>query len=97
MMDDLNRASATDDSRKLVGRKDISDYTGWGIPAVIAAVVVIAGVLIFTATDPDRTRTAEYHNLNPKPASSQQAPAGDARGRAGKVPDANTPTAPRSP
>jgi hypothetical protein len=97
MMDDRDRISATDDSRKLVGRKDISDYTGWGIPAVIVAVVVIAGVLIFSATGPDRIRTAEYHNLNAKPASSQQAPAGDARGRAGKVPDANMPTAPRSP
>jgi hypothetical protein len=97
MMDDRDRISATEESRNLVGRKDISDYTGWGIPAVIAAVVVIAGVLIFTATNPDRIRTAEYHNLNAKPASSQQAPAGDARGRAGKVPDTNMPTAPRSP
>jgi hypothetical protein len=97
MMDDRDRISATDDSRKLVGRKDISDYTGWGIPAVIVAVVVIAGVLIFTAAGPDRTRTAEYHNLNSKPASSQPAPAGDARARAGKVPDANMPTAPRAP
>jgi hypothetical protein len=97
MMDDRDRASATDESRMLVGRKDISDYTGWGIPAVIAAVVVIAGVLIFSATGPDRTRTAEYHNLNAKPANSQQAPTSDARGRAGKVPDANMPTTPRAP
>jgi len=97
MMDDRDRTSGADDSRKLVGRKDISDYTGWGIPAFIAAVVVIAGVLIFSAASPDRTRTAEYHNLNSKPASSQQAPAGEARGRAGRVPDANMQTAPRSP
>jgi len=97
MMDDRDRASAADDSRKLVGRKDISDYTGWGIPAVIAAVVAIAGVLIFSAVSPERTRTAQYHNPNAKPASSQQAPADEARGRAGKVPDANMPTAPRSP
>jgi len=96
-MMDRDGANATEHSGKLVGRKDISDYSGWGIPAFIAAVVVIAGVLVFSAVDPERTRTAAYHNLNPKPASSQQAPAGDARGRADKVPDANTPTAPRSP
>ncbi|MEN3378287.1 MAG: hypothetical protein V7604_3642 [Hyphomicrobiales bacterium] len=81
-----------DGSRKLVGRKDISDYTGgWGIPAFIAAVVFIAGVLIFSAAGPERTRTATYNNL--KPASSQPSPAGEARGR--KVPNAEMPTAPR--
>ena len=63
-MMDRDGANATEHSGKLVGRKDISDYSGWGIPAFIAAVVVIAGVLVFSAVDPERTRTAAYHNLN---------------------------------
>jgi len=95
-MDDQDRC-VTDDSRKLVGRKDISDYAGWGIPAVIAAVVLVAGVLIFSAAGPDRTRTAAYHDVNAKPASRQHSPAGEARGRAAKIPNTDMPTAPRSP
>jgi hypothetical protein len=97
MMDDQDRIRATDDFRTIVGRKDISDYTGsWGIPAFIAAVVLIAGVIIiFTAAGPHRTRTAEYHNPNSKPASSQQSPTGEARGPAAKAPNADMPTAPR--
>lgn len=82
------------DSRKLVGRKDISDYTGgWGIPAFIVAVVFIAGVLIFSAAGPERTRTVAYNNLNLKPAGSQPSPAGEARGR--KIPNADRPAGQR--
>jgi hypothetical protein len=96
MMNDEERISASDGSRKLVGRKDISDYSGgWGIPAFIAAVVLIAGVVIFSAAGSDRTRTAEY-NLDAKPASSQPSPTGGARGRAAKIPNADVPTAPGS-
>jgi hypothetical protein len=96
MMDDQDRIRTTDDSRTIVGRKDISDYTGsWGIPAFIAAVLLIAGVIILTAAGPHRTRTAEYHNPNSKPASSQRSPTGEARGPAAKAPNADTPTAPR--
>ncbi|MEA2911940.1 MAG: hypothetical protein QOJ15_4021 [Bradyrhizobium sp.] len=96
MMDDQGRIRTADDSRTIVGRKDISDYTGsWGIPAFIGAVLLIAGVIIFTAAGPHRTRTAEYHNPNSKPASSQQPPTGEARGPAAKAPNAGMPTAPR--
>jgi hypothetical protein len=81
---------------KLVGRKDISDYTGgWGIPAFIAAVIVIAGVLIFSAAGPERTRTAAYNNPNLKPAGSQPSAVGGAHGRRIPNPDRSTP--PRVP
>jgi hypothetical protein len=97
MMDEQDPIGATDDSRKLVGRKDISDYTGgWGIPAAIAAVVLIAGVLFFSAAAPDRTRTAAYNNPSSNPASSQRSPSGDARAPAAKIPNADLPTAPGS-
>ena len=94
MMNDQERTRATDHARKLVGRKDISDYTGgWGVPAFIAAVVFIGGILIFSAAGPDRTRTAAYNNA--KPVSSQQSPTGAASGPAAKIPNADMPTAPR--
>jgi hypothetical protein len=94
MTDDQDRTRATNDSRKLVGRKDISDYTGgWGVPAFIAAVVFIGGILVFSAAGPDRTRTAEYDSA--RPASGQQSPTGAARGSGAKIPNADMPTAPR--
>ena len=94
MMDDQKPTRATDHARKLVGRKDISDYTGgWGVPAFIAAVVFIGGILIFSAVGPDRTRTAAYNGT--KPASSQQSPIAPARGPAAKIPNAELPATPR--
>jgi hypothetical protein len=93
MMDDRDRTRA-DDSRKLVGRKDISDYTGgWGVPAFIAAVIFIGGILVFSAAGPDRTRTAAYNSS--RPAGGQQSPNGAARGPATAIPNADMPTAPR--
>jgi hypothetical protein len=84
-----------DQDQKFVGRKDISDYSGgWGIPALLVAVVFIAGVVFFSAAGPHRTRTAAYNNPGSKPASSQQSPAGDARAPAAKIPNADMPRAP---
>jgi len=94
MIDDQERPHATDHARKLVGRKDISDYTGgWGVPAFIAAVVFIGAILVFSAAGPDRTRTAEYNGS--RPASSQQSPTGTVRGPGAKVPNADMPAASR--
>jgi hypothetical protein len=56
--------------------------------------MLIAGALIFSAAGPDRTRTAEYNNLNSKPSAS--APSTDISGPAAKVPNPDMPTAPRS-
>jgi len=71
-----------------------SEAPGWGIPLAFGALMLIAGALIFSAAGPDRTRTAEYNNLNSKPSAS--APSTDMRGPAAKVPNPDMPTAPRS-
>jgi hypothetical protein len=93
MMDD--RYSYNDQTRDRVGPRS---YVGsWGIPALIAAVVLIAGVLVFGAAGPDRTRTAEYNNLSSKPVSTGLSTTGDARGPAAKIPNTDMPTAPRTP
>lgn len=44
----------------------------WTVPAIIAAVILIAATLIFSSAGPDRTRTTE--NLNNPNASEQSAP-----------------------
>ena len=93
MMDD--RYSYNDRTRDRVGPKNYGP--GWGIPALIAAVVLIAGVLVFCAAAPDRTRTAEYNNLNSKQVSTGLSPTGDARGPTAKIPNTDMPTAPRTP
>lgn len=94
MMDDQKRPRATDQTRKLVGRKDIGDYTGgWGIPAFIAAVIFIGGILIFSAAGPDRTRTAEYNGS--KSTSGPQSAIDAARGPGAKIPNADMPATPR--
>jgi hypothetical protein len=51
------------------------DAPGWGLPIGIAAVALVAGILIFSAAGPDRTRTAQVNNPNAKPTASEQAPA----------------------
>ena len=49
----------------------------WAIPALVAAVVLVAAVLIFSATGPDRSHTADYKERNPIPYSSNsREPAG---------------------
>jgi hypothetical protein len=94
MSNEPNRVQKDDTPRGLVGRKDIADYSGiWGIATLIAVVVLIAGVLIFSAAGPDSTRTAAY---NAKPGS-QPAQTSEPRGRTNKTPNENMPTAPRSP
>jgi hypothetical protein len=96
MSDEENRVHP--EERRLVGRKDIADYSGsWAIAALIAAVVLIVGVLIFSAVGPDSTRTAAY---NAKPNSQSQT--SEPRGRAkvlneNKIPNETMPTAPRAP
>jgi hypothetical protein len=75
-------------------REPRTDAPGWGIPLAFGALMLIAGALIFSAAGPDRTRTAEYNNLNSKPSAS--APSTDTRGPAAKVPNPDMPTAPRS-
>lgn len=44
---------------------------GWALPIGISAVVLAAGILIFSAAGPDRTRTAQ--NNSPNPAAPQPA------------------------
>jgi hypothetical protein len=34
---------------------------GWAIPAVVFAVVLLAGAIIFASAGPDRTRTSEFN------------------------------------
>ena len=49
-----------------------NDSYGWGIPAAIAAVVLILGGLFFFSTDTNQTTTAS----NDRPAVTQSGPAG---------------------
>jgi hypothetical protein len=44
----------------------------WTVPAIIAAVILLAATLIFSSAAPDRTRTTE--NLTNPNASEQSAP-----------------------
>jgi len=62
-----------DQNRRLVPRPTDEDAPGWGIPLGIAAVAFVAGVIIFSAAGPDRTRTAQNNNLNPNTTASQPA------------------------
>ena len=92
MIDDRRdaRNRADDDG----ARERDTEAPGWGIPLAFGALMLIAGALIFSAAGPDRTRTAEYNNLNSKPSAS--APSTDMRGPAAKVQNPDMPTAPRS-
>ena len=91
MIDDRRDARRHDDDG---AREPRADAPGWGIPLAFGALMLIAGALVFSAADPDRTRTAEYNNLNSKPSAS--APSTDMRGPAAKAPNPDMPTAPRS-
>ena len=75
-------------------REPRTEAPGWAIPLAFGALMLIAGALIFSAAGPDRTRTAEYNNLNSKPSAS--APSTDTRGPAAKAQNPDMPTAPRS-
>jgi hypothetical protein len=94
---DPNQTEAgTDNSvRKNVPMTPRKDEPGWGIPILFAAVALVAGILIFSAAGPDRTRTAEYNNPNSQP--SQTAPSKDMRGPAAQQPNPDMPTAPKKP
>jgi hypothetical protein len=62
-----------DQNRNLVPRPAEDNAPGWGIPLGIAAVALIAGIAIFSAAGPDRTRTAQHNDLNPNTTASQPA------------------------
>jgi hypothetical protein len=47
---------------------------GWAIPIAVGAVVLVAGILIFNAAGPERTRTAGFNNSNAPAASAPAQP-----------------------
>jgi len=65
---------------------------GWGIPLGIAAIALIAGVIIFSAAGPDRTRTAQFNNPNAKPTASEPA-----RPVESAIPQSNAPASAPAP
>jgi len=95
MSNDADRSHATGVPHGPVGRKDIADYSSiWGMAALVATVVLIAAVVIFSAAGSDRTRTAAYNNLHAK-SGSQHSQTPGSRAPAAKIPDQDMPTAPR--
>jgi hypothetical protein len=44
---------------------------GWALPIGISAVALLAGILIFSAAGPDRTKTAQFDNTKANPLASQ--------------------------
>ena len=58
------------DGRRRAGMRE--DGFGWGIPALIAAVLLIIGGLFYFNSDGMRTTTAS----NDRPAATQSGPAG---------------------
>jgi hypothetical protein len=95
-MDDhntINRAVQSDPSLK--ERVPVSEAPGygWGIPAGIAALVLIAAAIIFSSAGPDRSRTAAYKDT--VPSAVNPSGAGDAS-RSAKIPNPDMPTAPKS-
>jgi hypothetical protein len=80
-----------DENRQLVPRPADEDAPGWGIPIGIAAVALVAGVIIFSAAGPERTRTAQT-NLNPSTTASQPAQPAESA-----IPPANAPAKESAP
>lgn len=93
MQDDADRSRPADARSGLVGRKDITDYSGgWAIAALVATGGLIAAVVtFFFATGPERTRTAEYSK-----SAGQHAQSGPRR-PAARISNQDMPAAPRSP
>jgi hypothetical protein len=81
-----------DQNRQLVPRPTDEDAPGWGIPLGIAAVALVAGVIIFSAAGPDRTRTAQNNNLNPNTSASQPAQPAESA-----IPRSNSPASESAP
>jgi hypothetical protein len=91
---DINRPVSSGPSFKAGTRTSESTGFGWGIPAGIAAVVLIVAAIIFSSAGPYRSRTAAYKDtipsaVNPPGASDGSQPA--------KIPNPDMPTAPKSP
>jgi hypothetical protein len=54
-----------------------TELTGWGVPLAVAAIVFVAGMLVFSFTGTDRTYTASNRErvLVPAPDPQQPRPA----------------------
>ena len=96
MMDDrneINRPVGSDPSFKERTRTSEGPGYGWGIPAGIAAVVLIVAAIIFSSAGPDRSRTAAYKDT--VPSAVNPSGAGDSS-QSAKIPNPDMPTAPKS-
>lgn len=103
--DDPNRPRPVDDpmlDRDATGRRiDRADDAGmgWGIPLVIAAVVLIGGLFLYNASTNDRTTTASNNTpsvttqTNPAPAPTP-TPANPAPTSANPAPTSANPAPP---
>jgi hypothetical protein len=96
MMDDRNDINRPVDSDPAFKeRKHMSEAPGygWGIPAGIAAVVLIVAAIIFSSAGPDRSRTAAYKDTIPSAVNPSGASDGSP---SAKIPNPDMPTAPKS-
>jgi hypothetical protein len=66
---------------------------GWGIPAGIAAVILLVAAIIFSSAGPDRSSTAAYKDTVPSAVN----PSGGGDGsQSAKTQNPDMPTAPKS-
>ena len=73
-------------------RKPNGENKSWGVPLAIAAVVLVAATIIFSAAGPDRTRTAGANNPN-----SQRIPLEVAQPPESAIPPSNQDAAQSTP
>jgi hypothetical protein len=90
---DPNRERRNFDEMPAMPTRD--DGPGWAIPMAIGAVVLVAGLIIFNAAGPERTRTAGMDNPATTQPATQSRPASPPQ-RDGSATPAATP-APQKP
>jgi hypothetical protein len=90
---DINQPADMGPSFTARTRESEATGFGWGIPAGIAAVVLIVAAIIFSSAGPDRSRTATYKDTTPSAVN----PSGTSDGsQSAKIPNPDMPTAPKS-
>jgi hypothetical protein len=90
---DINRPVDTGPSVYERPRTSSGSGFGWGIPAGIAAMVLIVAAIIFSSAGPDRSRTTAYKDT--VPSAVNPSGGGDGSQRA-KTSNPDMPTAPKS-
>ena len=93
MMDDRNDNNRQDPAFKERTGSSEGRGPGWGIPAGIAAVVLIVAAIIFSSAGPDRSRTEAYKDTVPSAVNPSGA---DDVSKSAKTANPDMPTAPKS-